>query len=78
MSIKTGKFERTETLTDPGPYGGEYRHSKKIEIEKRTYSGKTVLRQTETTYRDSVMTYRADYPASTEYAKERRAWVCDF
>jgi hypothetical protein len=80
MTIETGKFQRTEEMTENTAYGkSTYRHIQQIIIKEEVFNGKPPrMYQTERTYRNNVMTYTANYPADTEYAKERREWVCNF
>jgi hypothetical protein len=73
--MKIGKFSKAYKLTEETAYSKDaYRLTKVIKISK---TGNKFY-QTEQTWRNSVMTYMAQYPAETEYAKERRENICQF
>lgn len=73
--MQTGTFETRAEVTEQTPYGPHtYTFTKMIMIEE--FQGR--FYQTERSYRDSIITFSAQYPADTDYAKQRRDGIVSF
>ena len=74
--MKIGTFRTSETVKEETPEGTfTYTYTKKIIITEETFYGTPEFYQTERTYRNGQIIFSANYPANTDYARQRRQGI---
>ncbi len=74
--MQIGKFETSQTITENTPQGPfPYTYKKQIIITEETFYGTPEFYQTERTYRNGQIIFSANYPANTDYARQRRQGI---
>lgn len=74
--ITEGTFETKETIQEVTPHGTfTVTYKKEFTITEENFYGTPRFYQSERTYRNGQITFTAQYPADTDYAKQRRIGV---